>query len=174
MTMQEEQGIFKLISSLLICLVTILFITSSLSSVIIKPLVFDGTLTQSGRYAFTFEAWDTIQESESDAIVAIGSSLTQYAISGHCIEKEIQRTNVFVYNLGVPGSSPYLEMMQIERAVNSEPELILLEINPISFSLVSDMSSENIEMRLKLNSLFMKPSDYGEWVEILDQKIEFI
>ncbi len=60
-------------------------ISQTFSSYIIKPLTYDGTLVRSGRYSFSFPAWDTIENHDQESIVAIGSSLTQYAINGNCI-----------------------------------------------------------------------------------------
>ena len=167
---QSKGSVPQLLKSLFIALISIIIISQTLSQYVIQPLTFDATLAQSGRYSFSFEAWNTIQGDELTTVVGIGSSLTQYALSGDCIETEIDSDSTHVYNLGVPGSFPYLEMIQTEKAIRSNPEMILLEINPISLHPVSDASPEYIELRIKLNSLFMTSLDYGGWQELLREE----
>lgn len=163
---KEGQGI-RLFLSLISSLVVFMFLSQVFSSYIIKPLTYDGTLVRSGRYSFSFEAWNTISEVEQTSIVAVGSSLTQYGINGSCISFGETKTGTKTFNLGIPGSYPYLDMMQTERAVNSNPDLILLELNPISLSNVSGIPNENIQLRFTLGSLHLTPSDYGKWLEIV-------
>ena len=167
---QSKESVPQLLKSLFIALISIIIISQTLSQYVIQPLTFDTTLARSGRYSFSFEAWDTIQDDELITVVGIGSSLTQYALSGDCIETEIDSYSTHIYNLGVPGSFPYLEMIQTERAIRSNPEMILLEINPISLHPISDASPEYIELRIKLNSLFMTSFDYGAWQELLREE----
>ena len=167
---QSKGSIPQLLKSIIIALISLIIISQTLSQYVIQPLTFDTTLARSGRYAFSFEAWDTIHDDDLTTVVGIGSSLTQYALSGDCIETEISSNTTHIYNLGVPGSLPYLEMMQTEKAIRSNPEMIILEVNPISLHPVSDVSLEYMEMRIKLNSLFMDSFDYGDWQELLREQ----
>lgn len=131
-------------------------------------MVFDGTLSRTGRYGFVYEAWDSIGENEEElSIVAVGSSLTQYGINGSCMSLADDIGKSITYNLGIPGSYPYLDMLQVERALSSNPKLVLLEVNPISLSRVSDISENNIQLRFTLASLFLERQEYGPWVDIL-------
>ena len=148
-----------------------MFLSNSLSNFVIKPLAFDGTLSRSGRYGFVYEAWNTIGSDDVDlSIVAIGSSLTQYGINGSCMKNEYSTESSNTYNLGIPGSYPYLDMVQMNRALSSKPDIILLEVNPISLSQVSDISEINIQLRLMLASLFLEREEYIGWVEILENE----
>ena len=167
MSLDEDDPNVRLLFSLISSLVVLMFLSQVFSSYIIKPLTYDGTLVRSGRYSFSFEAWDTISEMEETRIVAIGSSLTQFGINGNCISVGNSDGASKTINLGIPGSYPYLDMMQTERAVNSRPDLILLELSPISLSKVSGISDENIQLRFTLGSLHLKTSDYGKWMEIV-------
>lgn len=167
MTWGEDNRQSQLIFSIVSSFVVLMFLSQVFSSYIIKPLTYDGTLVRSGRYSFSFEAWDTISEIEETTIVAIGSSLTQYGINGNCISVGNSDDASRTFNLGIPGSYPYLDMMQTERAVNSRPDLIMLELNPISLSKVSGIPDENIQLRFTLGSLHLKTSDYGKWMEIV-------
>jgi len=169
MAREKDNQNISLFFSLVSSLIVFMFLSQVFSSYIIKPLTYDGTLVRSGRYSFSFEAWDTISEVEETTIVAMGSSLTQYGINGSCITVGNDDRDSKTFNLGIPGSYPYLDMMQTERAVNSNPDLILLEINPISLSKVSGIPNENIQLRFTLGSLHLKPSDYGKWLDIVRQ-----
>jgi len=160
----------QLFTSIIFGILTLLIASQTLSQYIIQPLAYDASLARSGRYSFSFEAWETIGLDENRAVVGIGTSLTQYAISGSCVENNINQNNTHVYNLGVPGSLPYIEMMQTTTAINHNPSLILLELNPINLYPLEYASSEYIEMRIKLNSLFMDSNDYGDWVELLREQ----
>lgn len=157
--------------SIIIAIVCSMFLSNSLSNFVIKPLAFDGTLSRSGRYGFVYEAWNTIGSDDVDlSIVAIGSSLTQYGINGSCMKNEYSTESSNTYNLGIPGSYPYLDMVQMNRALSSKPDMILLEVNPISLSQVSDISEINIQLRLMLASLFLERGEYIDWVEILENE----
>ena len=163
----QDSDLLKLCKSLIIGLLTLLVVSQALSQYIIQPLTYDGTLVRTGRYSFTFDAWDTIGNDEQKTVVGIGTSITQYALSGNCIEEEINSYQSNVYNLGVPGSLPYIEMMQTTVAIQNNPSLILLEMNPINMYPLVYASDEYIEMRIKLNSLYIHSSDYGKWTELL-------
>ena len=105
--------------SLVTLIFTFLMVTSIFSSQIIQPLLFDASMVRTGRYALTMDAWDTIEEDGAVSVVGIGSSMLQYAINGTCIEEEMGSSNTFVYNLAIPGSMPYMEMIQTEAASQS-------------------------------------------------------
>ena len=165
---KQNTSLSRLLTSTIIALVVVLFLSHSFSTFLIKPMTYDGTLVRSGRYSFVFEAWDTVGEGNEDiAVVAVGSSLTQYGFNGSCIEVSSKHGDSKAYNLGIPGSYPYLDMTHTERGVNSNPEVIILELNPISLSKISGISEENMRLRLTLASLFLKWPDYGGWEEIL-------
>jgi len=173
---QQSSKPASLTYSIIIAIVCSLFLSSSLSNFVIKPLAFDGTLSRSGRYGFVYEAWNTIGDDNVDlSIVAVGSSLTQYAINGSCMKSEDSTKSSNTYNLGIPGSYPYLDMVQMNRALSSKPDMVLLEVNPISLSQVSDISEINIQLRLMLASLFLHREEYIGWVEILkNEHLEYM
>lgn len=148
------------------------FVTiSMISSQIIQPLLFDASIVRVGRYAITFDAWDSVEEEQDRMIVGIGSSMLQYAMDGTCIEEEIGADNVGVFNLAIPGSMPYIEMIQTEAAVRASPELIILEVGPNSLWDVDEYSNEALmdyfELRLSILSMDLNTEDEGRWVEIL-------
>ena len=154
----------------LVAIIFTFIITSSLfNSQIVQPMLFDASLINQGRHSITFDAWNTISEDDGISIVAIGSSMIHYSIDGICIEEEISSDeNLFVYNLGAPGSMPYMEMIQTEAAISANPELILLEVGPNSLWDVEEYDlSEFFELKLTIYSLTMELGYGGEWEKIL-------
>ncbi len=158
---------------------TFLITTSIFSSLIIQPLLFDASVVRTGRYALTMEAWDSIEEDDAVSVVGIGSSMLQYAMNGTCIEEEMASSNTFVYNLAIPGSMPYMEMIQTEAAVRASPDLVMLEVGPNSLWDVDEFSNQGLmdyfELRLTILSQFIDGQDDGRWQEILrDSELELL
>ena len=158
---------------------TFLITTSIFSSLIIQPLLFDASVVRTGRYALTMDAWDSIEEDDAVSVVGIGSSMLQYAMNGTCIEEEMASSNTFVYNLAIPGSMPYMEMIQTEAAVRASPDLVMLEVGPNSLWDVDEFSNQGLldyfEMRLTILSQFIDGQDDGRWQEILrDSELELL
>ena len=165
--------------SLVTLIFTFLMVSSIFSSQIIQPLLFDASMVRTGRYALTMDAWDTIEEDGAISVVGIGSSMLQYAIDGRCIEEEMGSSNTFVYNLAIPGSMPYMEMIQTEAAIRASPDLVLLEVGPNSLWDVDEFSNQGLldyfELRLTILSLILDSRDDGRWMEILrDSEIDLL
>jgi hypothetical protein len=158
---------------------TFLITTSIFSSQIIQPLLFDASVVRTGRYALTMDAWDSIEEDDAVSVVGIGSSMLQYAMNGTCIEEEMGSSNTFVYNLAIPGSMPYMEMIQTEAAVRASPDVVMLEVGPNSLWDVDEFSNQGLmdyfELRLTILSLILDRQDDGRWQEILrDSELELL
>ena len=156
-------------TSLVAIIFTFILTASLFNSQIVQPMLFDASLISQGRHSITFDAWDTISEDDGTSIVAIGSSMMHYSVDGICIEEQISSDgNLFVYNLGAPGSMPYMEMIQTEAAISANPELILLEVGPNSLWDVEQYDlSEFFELKLAIYSLTMELGYGGGWEEIL-------
>ena len=110
----------------------------------IQPLLYDASLVRTGSYAMTFDAWETIGEDQEISVVGIGSSMLQYSLNGSCVENRIGNDDVSVYNLAIPGSMPYMEMIQTEAAIRAEPDVVLLELGPNSLWDVDEFSNEGL------------------------------
>ena len=115
---------FKQLSlSILIGLVTFLMVSSSAGPAIVKPLLLDGSLISNGRFAFIYDAYDTIGEDESTTVVGIGSSILLAGMDGTCMQEQSKIDNAKFYNMAMSGGSPYSEMIQIPALVNANPML---------------------------------------------------
>ena len=53
----ESTSLSRLLTSTIVAVVVVLFLSHSFSTYLIKPMTYDGTLVRSGRYSFVFEAW---------------------------------------------------------------------------------------------------------------------
>ena len=172
----------SLLISLAIAFIVFIMLSSTYNSAIVKPLLKDGSLISHGRFMITFDALDTIQEDEAVSVVAVGSSITRASIDGNCIENLSQIDDLEVYNLGLSGAIPYTELMQLTALINSKPDIVLLEAGVNSFWDIDNqeyMFRSNtpayIEFRMKLNSIQMSDSDFGDWTDIIrDEHRDFL
>lgn len=173
----REENVQSLSLSISIVFLVFILMSSTFNSFIIKPLLRDGSIIAHGRYMITFDALDTVEDDEGASVVAIGSSITRASIDGSCIENFSNIQDLEVYNLGLSAANPYTEMMQLTALINSKPDIVLLEAGVNSFW---DIDSQNrtggidensyIEFRMRLNSILMDNSDFGNWTEIVREK----
>jgi hypothetical protein len=173
----REENVQSLSLSISIVFLVFILMSSTFNSFIIKPLLRDGSIIAHGRYMITFDALDTVEDDEGASVVAIGSSITRASIDGSCIENFSNTQDLEVYNLGLSAANPYTEMMQLTALINSKPDIVLLEAGVNSFW---DIDSQNrtggidedsyIEFRMRLNSILMDNSDFGNWTEIVREK----
>ena len=177
-----DTTLHSLLMSLAIAFIVFIILSSTLNSVIVKPLLKDGSIISHGRFMITFDALETIQEDEVPSVVAIGSSITRASIDGNCIEDLSSIDDLEVYNLGLSGAIPYTELMQLTALVDSKPDIVLLETGVNSFWDLDVQEKEfgsdtpaYIEFRMKLNSIQMKDGDFGDWTDIIrDEHRQFL
>ena len=177
-----DTTLHSLLMSLAIAFIVFIILSSTLNSVIVKPLLKDGSIISHGRFMITFDALETIQEDKVPSVVAIGSSITRASIDGNCIEDLSSIDDLEVYNLGLSGAIPYTELMQLTALINSKPDIVLLEAGVNSFWDVDNQdymirynTSVYIELRMKLNSIQMTDSDFGDWTDIIkDEHRQFL
>ena len=168
---------FSMLISLLIMFIVFIMLSASFSSLIVKPLMKDGSILNHGRFMITFDALETIQLDDVPSVVAIGSSITRASIDGNCIENLSSIDDLEVYNLGLSGAIPYTELMQLTALVDSNPDIVFLETGVNSFwdldtqekEFGSD-TPEYIEFRMKLNSIQMNNNHFGDWVDIIREE----
>ena len=117
-----------LVSSLFVCAVVTITISPMFTQAVVQPLIIESRLVTFGRYAFASEAIDSIAEDKSLSVVGIGSSMMYKAFDGDCMEALSNVEEANFYNLGVPASRPYTDMMQIPRLSNSGVDVVLVEV----------------------------------------------
>ena len=145
-----------------------LFLASSVSPLVTQKLI-STPLIENPRYAITFPALDYIEDSQDEAVVAIGSSIIRSAVNGTCITEEIGRDGLGVYNLGISGANPYTEMAQIPALVQASPDLVMLDFGPNGLWNFYDSNEldEYIQFRFTINSVNMRTNHLGGWVDNL-------
>ena len=104
----------ELFLSVIIAAITGLFITSSIVPAIVQPLLLDGSLISNGRFAFVYDAYDTIEDDDVPSIVGIGSSILMAGMNGTCMQEQSTIENARFYNMAMSGGKPYSEMLQIQ------------------------------------------------------------
>ncbi len=169
--MGAEQPNFSfgsLLSSFAVFFVSFLVCSGYLVPDLVNKSLIEGNTLKSGRYAITFPAIEWIDEQESDAIVAIGNSVLQYATDGQCIREQLNGKNP-VYNLAISGANPYTEMVQIPALVEAQPKMVLLDLGPNSLWSFYNSSSldEYIQFRFTILSLTSGLQDSGDWNHLL-------
>jgi len=128
-----------------------LFVNSSFTVLIIKPRLYDGSINELGRYSMTFDAYEYISKNSDASIIAIGSSKMREAFDGVLIADHFEESHDF-YNLAVAGDRPYVRMLEIDAIIRSNPEYVVIEIGPNSFSSLSTPVPESTLSRMKHSS----------------------
>ncbi len=169
----NETSLSDLFPSLIVAAVTALFLTSSLGPTIVKPLLLDGSLISNGRFAFVYEAYDTIEQDDAPTIVGIGSSILMAGMNGSCMQEQSGIEDARFYNMAMSGGKPYSEMIQIPALIDAKPDIVLVEIGPNSLygwngsNYIEGITDYN-EFRFQLMSMGMQSGDIQEWYDLLD------
>ncbi len=119
----------KLISSIITMCLTVVIVSQSITSIVIKPRLYDGTINELGRYSFTFDAYEYIDENTENAVIAIGSSKMREIFDGTLFSDNTIFEGDF-YNLAYAGDRPYVRMIEIDSIISIKPRLVILEFGP--------------------------------------------
>jgi len=154
----------SLISSLLVCFLVLFGTTSLVSSQLI-----DNKLFTNGRYGMVYDALDTISEDDVPSIVAIGSSQMYKAFNGSCMADLSENSDAKFYNLALPASRSYTDMLMIPRILQSDIDIVMIEVG---VNLLFEMKPTNgndgyVEMRLMIDTMLQNDRDLGKWQEII-------
>jgi len=163
----ESMGWKSLVSSLFVCAVVTIMISPVITQAVVKPLVTEQRLVSFGRYAFASQAIDSIAEDDSLSVVGIGSSMMYKAFDGKCMEELSDIENSNFYNLGVPASRPYTDMMQIPRLSNSGVDVVLVEVGANLLFKMSEGPHEYLQLRFTVQTMIQDSSDIGPWTDII-------
>jgi len=165
----ETESKNSLFLSVLINLIVCLLISTSIPSLLVEPLLRDGSIITGTRYTITKEALNTISEDNSVSVIGIGSSQIFKALDGKCVSSNLDN-DALVYNIAQPSSRAYTDMLHIPRIVSVSPEIVLIEIAPNLLGNTSESAKEYVEMRFKLDTMNQDNLDLGGWVDIIDPK----
>ncbi len=154
---QKKWWTASIISLILVLTPSSIFI----EDIIIKPKLHDGSIVELGRYTFVYDALEHIDEQDTSSVIGIGSSKMREAFNGEEIRKNSATRSVEFYNLGLAADLPYFRAIQIEPILDIEPELLIIEIGPNSFSqLKSPIRNQDFD---RMNALlYNRPFNSGD------------
>jgi hypothetical protein len=160
----ESKDWKSLVSSLFVCILILFGTTSLISSQLINNKLFTN-----GRYGMLYDALDTISEDGVPSVVAIGSSQMYKGFNGSCMANLSENSDAKFYNLALPASRSYTDMLMIPRILESDIDIVMIEIG---VNLLFEMKPENgnneyVEMRLSIDTMLQSDKDLGEWQEII-------
>ena len=154
--------------------ITFTLLSSSLGYIIvndelIKPEIYDGSVYSLGRQGFTADAYQYISENSEYPVIAIGTSKMRESFNGEDFEKRSQFDGIDYYNMGIGGNNDYWRMIETQRIIEANPEIVIMEIGPNTFSsLPYPIDQGSID---RMNAfLFQQPFlEDRDWLEILDE-----
>lgn len=102
----------------------------------------DGSVMELGRYHFTFDAYEHIKDVEDPKVIFLGSSKMREAANGHLFQEHSSIDDAQFFNLAYASERPYMRMLEMESLISAEPDVLVLEVGPNSFSAMKSPLSE--------------------------------
>ena len=163
-----DEGITKvgLASSITIAVVTLLLFFPMVQDSIVKPRLYDGSINELGRYAFTFDAYEYIKDNSENPVIAIGSSKMREIFNGLTIGENTSYEGEF-YNLAYAGDRPYVRMIEIDAMIELNPKLVIFEIGANTFSSMSQPLDEGSIQRMSQLMALNTEWEQQSWEDIL-------
>jgi len=161
-----------LFTSVSVAAVLFFLLSSSMMSGVTDSLMRDSSLMIQSRPVITREALDTIAEDNKISIVGTGSSMAFKGLDGKCVGNLLQEEAI-VYNIAQLNSYPWTDMIHIPRLIQSNPEIVLIEIGPnILINISTEKGNENAKFRYKIDTSQQNSDDMGDWIELIDPALE--
>ena len=157
----------NLVASLVVSVIVFFFLSNSVLSIVNDSLMQDGSMLTGTRYTITKDALITIGDDNSNSVIGTGSSQMFKGLDGSCV-RDLLVNDALVYNIAQPSSRPYTDMLHIPRIIETNPEVVLVEIAPNLLLNTSKSSEEYVELRFKLDSMNQDALDIGGWIDIID------
>jgi hypothetical protein len=164
-----EQGKLDIVTSIVILIITGLLVSHLFVNTIIKPRLYDGTINNLGRYAFTFDAYDYIEDNSEEYVIAIGSSKMREIFDGGTIGNLTNYSGDF-FNLAYAGDRPYVRMIEIDALIRIDPKMVIIEIGPNVFSALSTPLPESTTSRMSQLMALNTEWTTQSWEKILDEE----
>ena len=120
------------------------------------------------RYAFFHDAMKSIEDDKRVSAIGIGSSMIFNAFDGKCMEEK-SNSEIGFYNLGIHNSTPYTNLLDIDEILNSNVEIVLIELAPRGLGLVSKhaKNGDYLPLRFETSTMFGNSQNEPEWAEII-------
>jgi hypothetical protein len=162
----------QLTASLISLAIVFLFLSGATVPKLVNDSLIVGNFIDSGRYAVTQPALESISNEDGEAIVVIGSSILQYATDGVCIGERLNREGAKVYNLAIGGANPYTEMLQIPALVEAKPSTVIVDVGPNSLWNFHESESldEYIQFRFTILSITLGLNGNLDWYSLIRER----
>jgi len=168
----EGSNFIDLMTSILIASFLGILLSHNLTFALTDSNLRDSSLMFQSRPLITVEALNTIASDNTISIVGIGSSMIFKGLDGKCVGENMSH-QANVYNIGQPNSYPWNDMIHIPRLVNSNPDVVLIEIGPnLLGDLESEKAIENAKFRYKIDTSQQNSSDIGGWIDLIHPYLE--
>ena len=164
--MDDEVTRASLAVSIAIAVVTLLLFFPLIQDSVVKPRLYDGSVNELGRYAFTFDAYEYIEDNSENPVIAIGSSKMREIFNGITIGENTTFEGDF-FNLAYAGNRPYIRMIEIDAMIELNPKLIIFEVGANTFSSMPQPLDEGSIQRM--TQLMALNTEWGKqsWEKIL-------
>ena len=159
----------ELVTGFVSLCVVFLVLSLSFNNMVIKPRLYDGTVNDLGRYAFTFDAYEHIKDSSENPVIALGSSKMREIFDGHLIGELTEFEGDF-YNLAYAGDQPYVRMIEIDELIRTNPKLVMIEIGPNIFSSLSNPVPESTLLRMTQLMALNTAWNEASWWNLLTEE----
>lgn len=172
--MDDEITRVDLLSSITIAAVTLLIFFPLIQDSVVRPRLYDGSVNQLGRYAFTFDAYEYIEDKSENPVIAIGSSKMREIFNGIKIGENTEFEGEF-YNLAYAGDKPYVRMIEIDAIIELSPKLIIIEVGANTFTSIPEPLDEGSIQRM--SQLMALNTEWGKqsWENIIfEEDIELL
>ena len=164
--MGEEVTKAELTSSIAIAVVSLLLFFPLVQDSVVKPRLYDGSVNELERYAFTFDAFEYIEENSKSPIIAIGSSKMREIFNGITIGENTSYEGEF-YNLAYAGDRPYVRMIEIDAMIELNPKMVIFEIGANTFSSMPQPLDEGSIQRMSQLMALNTEWEQQSWKNIL-------
>ncbi len=128
-----SESLAEFLPALLASVITILVILS-MSTAWINHTLADGSVKQNARWSHLDDAYNHIASSTNSNVLIIGSSRMFYGIDASCLDHRSIHPSVEHWNLAIRGDRPYLRLPETEEMVASNPDIVIMEAGPNTFS----------------------------------------
>jgi len=130
----------------------------------------DGSVMELGRYHFTFDAYEHINDVESPKVIFLGSSKMREAADGHLFEAHSVIEDAQFFNLAYASERPYMRMLELESLISAKPDVLVMEVGPNSFSAMQTPLSEVDAERMNA-LLYHRPlTQSNEFLDYLEKE----
>ena len=125
-------------------------------------------------YYSSYHEYAEMELNDEVKIVFIGASQTKHGIN--CQHLESQLSDVSCYNVGAPGDVPYYRISELPIIIQSNPDVVFLEVSPRSLTEISNLHNleNNLYIRYGLAGIHQDENQMSWSNSIRDEDKKYI